>query len=217
MMGLKVTQDKVIALAGLSQAAALVTQIAEESKIDELALTASVRSVLNIDVTDVTEIFGGTADLRLGLTRLSELLGGLSGLRAQSQIRYMMSMDQLASRLSSAAHTQALVAQGVQELNITHGETLAMNQDGELDPWEVRDLYERLGLLYQKSLSQLPPRIIVKGAKGKLSSVDNVAKLRSALFAGVRAAYLWHQLGGRRWHLLFMRKAYAECAKTILL
>ena len=97
-----------------------------------------------------------------------------------------------------------------------HSTTLATNESGEFDQWELQDLYQQLGMLYQKSLSLLPPRIIVKGAKGTLSVEENVSKLRSALFSGVRAAYLWHQLGGRRWHLLFQRPAYQQQIKQLL-
>ncbi|MGH8570919.1 MAG: DUF489 family protein, partial [Gammaproteobacteria bacterium] len=31
-------------------------------------------------------------------------------------------------------------------------------------------------------------------------------KIRAVLLAGVRAAMLWHQIGGRRWHLPVFRK-----------
>ncbi|HKM37225.1 MAG TPA: DUF489 family protein, partial [Thiopseudomonas sp.] len=33
------------------------------------------------------------------------------------------------------------------------------------------------------------------------------AKVRALLFAGIRSARLWRQLGGRRWHLLTKRGA----------
>ncbi|MFT5258390.1 MAG: high frequency lysogenization protein [Saprospiraceae bacterium] len=216
MFGLNVNKEKVMALAALSQAAALVTQLAHGDGIDDAALIASARSVLNIDARSVLETYGELDDLALGLKTLNELLGGLSGFRAQSQIRYMMSMDQLATRLNIAGHTRPLVGKGLEELSVAHASTLILDEEGEVDAQEVADLYQRLGTLYQKTLSLLPPRIIVKGAKGTLSSEDNVAKLRSALFAGVRAAYLWHQLGGRRWHLLFVRKAYREGVKALL-
>lgn len=206
----KVTDDKVVALAGLCQAAALVAEIAEKDQLDEAALVSSVRSILNIDVVNVVEVYDGPQNLTLGFEHLQKLLSGLSGLTAQSQIRYMMSMDQLANRLTSARHTQSLVGTGIEEIKTMHSTTLATDESGEFDQWELQDLYQQLGMLYQKSLSLLAPRIIVKGAKGTLSSQQNVAKLRSALFAGVRAAYLWHQLGGRRWHLLFQRPAYRQ-------
>ena len=105
-MAFKVTRDKTVALAGLCQAAALVTQIAENKQLDEAALASSVRSILNVDVVNVLEVYDGPQNLRLGLEQLHKLLGGLTGIKAQSQIRYMMSMDQLANRLTSAGHTQ---------------------------------------------------------------------------------------------------------------
>ncbi|MDX1397057.1 MAG: DUF489 family protein [Oceanospirillum sp.] len=35
---------------------------------------------------------------------------------------------------------------------------------------------------------------------------SNAEKVRALLFAGIRSAILWHQLGGRRWKLLLGRK-----------
>jgi len=33
---------------------------------------------------------------------------------------------------------------------------------------------------------------------------------------GIRAAILWRQVGGRRWHLLFNRKRYFKDAKGLI-
>ncbi len=209
-MSFNVTKDKVLALAGVCQAASLVVQIAEDPSIDQAALVASARSVLNIEADDTLAVFGGAGDLQLGLNNLRMLLGGQSNSRAKTQMGYMMAMDQLATRLSRANNTQGIIGQQLQEINIMHSRALQSDDEGEYDSDELRDLYAELGSLYQKTLSQLPPRIMVNGAKGKLSNEDNVARLRTALFAGVRAAYLWQQLGGRRWHVMLLRKGYVQ-------
>ena len=39
-----------------------------------------------------------------------------------------------------------------------------------------------------------------------LQQSANAAKIRTLLFAGVRAARLWRQLGGSRWQLVFGRR-----------
>jgi high frequency lysogenization protein len=78
------------------------------------------------------------------------------------------------------------------------------------------EVYFSLNDLYTETLSHLRPSIIVNGAEGHLQSAVLVAKVRSALLAAVRNAYLWHQLGGRRWHLLIFRKRYGEGARELL-
>ena len=57
---------------------------------------------------------------------------------------------------------------------------------------------------------------MVNGEHGHLSNPAIAAKVRAALFAGIRSALLWHQLGGSRWHLLFSRKKIADEAARIL-
>ncbi|MEQ8953835.1 MAG: DUF489 family protein, partial [Gammaproteobacteria bacterium] len=45
---------------------------------------------------------------------------------------------------------------------------------------------------------------------------DYVANcIRALLLAGIRAAFLWYQLGGRRWRLLLYRKRIQETAHNM--
>jgi high frequency lysogenization protein len=77
-------------------------------------------------------------------------------------------------------------------------------------------LVEKLAELYTQTISTLTPRIMVNGEHGHLSNPLIAAKVRAALFAGIRSAFLWHQLGGSRWQLLFSRKKIAGEAANIL-
>ena len=122
-------------------------------------------------------------------------------------------MDQLAFRLQQSGTTQTVIEKGLYELNIAFD----AGEDQPAVPEEEEDaFYTRISTLYQKSLSQLEPKIIVRGAKGRLQDEASVVRVRTALFAGVRAAFLWHQQGARRWHLIFSRRAYAERAAQLV-
>ena len=77
-------------------------------------------------------------------------------------------------------------------------------------------LIEKLAELYAQTISTLGPRILVNGEQGYLANSLIAAKVRGALFAGIRAAFLWRQLGGRRWQLLFQRRKIAAAAGRIL-
>jgi high frequency lysogenization protein len=59
---------------------------------------------------------------------------------------------------------------------------------------------------YQETLSTLKFRIQVRGDARYLRDPEVASKIRAVLLAGVRAAMLWHQIGGRRWHLPVFRK-----------
>ncbi|MEK9134155.1 MAG: DUF489 family protein, partial [Pseudomonadota bacterium] len=67
-----------------------------------------------------------------------------------------------------------------------------------------------------QTISTLTPRIMVNGEHGHLSNPLIAAKVRAALFAGIRSAFLWRQLGGNRWQLLFNRAKIAGEAAKIL-
>lgn len=209
------TKDKVMALAALAQAGKIVTQLAAEPQHDESALRASARSLLILHPRNLDQVFAGVEGLALGLKTLQTLLKGqaLQSLQAKELIRYLMSMDQLADRLNLSESTQAVIGRGLEELSVRFAsiaEIEAPRDLADIPQSEFDDLYMQLGTLYQKSLSQLPPQIIVRGARGYLQDEASVVRVRSALFAGARAAYLWHQQGGRRWQLLFSRRGYAE-------
>ena len=214
-------QDKTLALAGLVQAGKIVTQLAAQPQHDEQALRASALSLLQINTLSVEEVFGGASGVELGLTNLQGMLRGrgFQSIEAKEMIRYLMSMDQLAERLKRSSSTQEIIQKGLYDLTIQFESLL----DAELDtanivPFEDEfdQFYQRIGTLYQKSLSRLSPQIIVRGAKGYLKSEESVALVRTALFSGVRAAFLWHQQGAKRWHLLFSRGQYVQLSQQLL-
>jgi high frequency lysogenization protein len=57
---------------------------------------------------------------------------------------------------------------------------------------------------------------MVNGEQQYLSNPDNVNRIRALLLAGIRAGVLWHQVGGRRWHILFNRKGLVDTASQLL-
>lgn len=210
-------QSKVLAFAGLAQSGKLVSQLAAEPEHDEAALRSSAISILVTNPKDIKEVFKGSKGVALGLKSMKTLLKGqgMQSSTAQEMIRYLMSIDQLAQRLNQAQSTQTIIEKGLQELNLSFN-TLLAEASPEDQQAEFDELYRSIGTLYQKSLSQLTPQIIVRGAQGRLQDIQSVSRVRTALFAGVRAAYLWHQQGGRRWHLMFARRAYADLAAELM-
>ncbi|MGB5652079.1 MAG: DUF489 family protein, partial [Sedimenticolaceae bacterium] len=49
-----------------------------------------------------------------------------------------------------------------------------------------------------------------------LQNPDNATRIRVALLAGIRAAVLWRQAGGKKWHLLLHRRAIASRARELV-
>src|SRR5690349_16009102 len=63
-------EERVLALAGLFQALALVRRLALEGQCDTVALNASVGSVFKLDADTTAEVFGGIGGVGLGLKTL---------------------------------------------------------------------------------------------------------------------------------------------------
>ncbi|MGB1613059.1 MAG: DUF489 family protein, partial [Arenicellales bacterium] len=65
---------------------------------------------------------------------------------------------------------------------------------------------------YTETLSHLGPRIMIKGEQSYLEDQRNVNEIRALLLAGVRCAYVFSELGGKKWHLFLNRKSTAAIA-----
>ena len=60
--------------------------------------------------------------------------------------------------------------------------------------------------IYQNTVGALGKRIQVVGDAALLKQPTTAARIRTLLLAAVRFAWLWGQLGGRRWQLLVQRR-----------
>jgi high frequency lysogenization protein len=57
---------------------------------------------------------------------------------------------------------------------------------------------------------------MVRGEPNYLQNPDNQNRIRALLLAGIRAAWLWRQMGGNRWRILFGRQQFLDAAQTYL-
>jgi high frequency lysogenization protein len=205
--------DRILALAGLFQAARLAQQLAREGRVETSTLIASVQSLLIIDAPTTESVYGGAQGVRPGLELLRDkLAGGNTDTNDVEIARYVIGMIHLESQMRRRPEMQDAVRRGI-EATREQMKFFEAAENGEtLHP----RLVEKLAELYTQTLSTLTPRIMVNGEHGHLSNPLIAAKVRAALFAGIRSAFLWHQLGGSRWQLLFSRKKIANEAAGIL-
>ena len=78
----------------------------------------------------------------------------------------------------------------------------------------VNELCHSVSGIYQDTLSKQRFRIKVTGSAQHLQDTNNADIIRALLLAGIRAAFLWRQLGGRRWTLLLQRKKLLQPPRT---
>ena len=204
--------DPVLALAGIFQSARLVQQLAREGRADAEAFQASIRSILDLDAPDVEAVYGGAAGVRLGLTLLHTKLSGQSEASDVEMARYVVALMHLANVLSKRPPMQEAIRSGIEAAQTQMKFFANDSSTGDVHP----ALMEKLAELYSQTISTLVPRIMVNGEHGHLSNPPIAAKVRAVLFAGIRSAILWRQLGGRRWQLLFQRAKIARAASALL-
>jgi high frequency lysogenization protein len=189
-------RDRALALAGVSQAAYLVQQVARRGGAEPAATEASIASVFKLEAEDVEDVYGGIQGLTRGINVLRAQLGGGQSWDAEL-VKYVVGMLQLERKLMRNTRMLGQLQAGIQvvkaqaaSLSTTHPAIIA-----------------RLGELYQETISNLRPRIIVSGEPSHLANADNASLIRALLLAGIRSAVLWRQLGGSRLQLLLGRAA----------
>jgi len=198
-------RDRTIALAGVFQAAMLAQNLARYNRADEPAFSQSINSILLTDTDTADAVFGGLDGVRMGLEEMRDKML-IQGTRPDFELaRYVLALVQLAGKVLRKPTMLQDMATEV-EIIASH------RQDGNV----AFDTIDELAQLYTRTISQISPRIVVSGEQGYLSDPRTAARVRSALFAGIRAAFLWLQLGGRRWHLVFSRKKLGHAASILL-
>lgn len=196
-----------LALAGVFQGVALAQQLANEGHCDDAALASSIASVFRIDAPDVVGVFGAVTDVRLGLRTL---VGQMDGSAPGGRDANLMRMAATVLRLERTFSGRRVLQQHLQEGIIAAQRQV--DHFGQGHPTVVG----RLANLYTEVISPLRPRVLVAGQPLHLKQQAVVDRIRAALLASIRAAVLWHQIGGRQWHLLLRRRQWMMLARGLL-
>ena len=201
--------QKTIALAGVIQAAALVRQLANDNRASENYFETSIASIFKINSRCVEDVFGGqTGDvpgLRLGLKELHQLLEQKFS-PGKELIRYSLEIIALQGRLQRDVKIASIIGDRIERLTPQLANCSVTDQS----------VITALATIYKENLSNLGRSIQVTGNRLYLENPYNVHKIRALLLAGVRAAMLWRQVGGKRWHIVFQRDAIRSTASELL-
>ena len=197
------TEERVLALAGIFQAAALAQQLASDGRCEDTAMESSLDSVFRIDASSVVAVYGRISNVRLGLRTLIAQLDQSDDMSITRMVITVMRLERALARM--AAPREAL----------QEGIAAAQRQVehfGQHSPQVVT----RLAGLYVSTLSTLKPRVMVTGNPQLLQQEAVVEQVRVALLAAVRSAVLWRQIGGRQWQLLVHRRQCGMLARGLL-
>ncbi len=191
------TQEQLIALGAVFEAAYLVDKIAKTGQASEAPLICMLGSLLVREPQNTLEVYGGDdLNLRDGYRTLVSALERDPASLQRNALRYAWALLGLERKLAKRDDMLQImgtrldqIQQQVQHFGPAHDNVIAA-----------------CGALYQDTLSTFNRRIQVQGDMRHLQQPNNAAKIRALLLTGIRAARLWRQLGGHRWQLLFSRR-----------
>ena len=196
----------VIALAAVSQCARLVNELAQTGKTDWEQIGPLLDSVLMVDAANTESVFGGIDHMRNGLLTLADQLNLQSNKRDAQISRYIANLLNIERLLNKRSDVRDLISVRLQQ-----SQRLRTHLP---DDWDA--LVNSLAGIYSDSISTLSLRIQVRGESRHLQTKEIQARVRALLLAGVRAAVLWRQLGGRRRQFLFSRRKLLDAVQRLL-
>ena len=197
--------QQAIALAGVAQAARLVDQISRTGTYPLEFLEASIHSLFAFDAENPADIFGGLAGVKLGLNNLSSLLASRQAEENRDLVRYVFSMLYLERKFAGDPGMMSVVRARLEHASF-RAEHFANH---------VNDVCHSVSGIYQDTLSTLKFRIKVTGSAQHLQDQKNADIIRALLLAGLRSAFMWRQLGGRRWKLLVQRRRLLQASQNL--
>lgn len=198
-------EQQAMALAGVAQAARIVDQLSKTGSCPNEFLKSSIHSLFAFEAEDTAAVFGGVAGVKLGLHNLMAALADQQAPELRDLLRYFYAILHLERRFAARPEMMEVV-----HSRLKHSQLQAEHFSDSLGA-----TCGSLSAIYQDTLSQLSFRIKVTGSAQHLQDTRTADQVRAALLSGVRAAFLWHQLGGRRWKLLVQRRRLLLAAQAL--
>lgn len=200
-------RDATIAFAGMLQASELVRQIATSGNCSGQAAEASIASIFSRNPESTEDVYGGIGGVRMGLRVLTELFSARTGQENLQSLNYALGLAKLGVKVQrDRKRPQAI------------GEELDLVEKAWRDAGERIDdsVNSQLADVYQRHVSTLDFRLSINGRPEYLKQPEKIAFVRALLLAGLRSAFLWRQVGGRQWRLVFQRTKMLEQARSLL-
>jgi high frequency lysogenization protein len=198
-------EQQAVALAGVAQAARLVDLVSKTGSYPLEFLESSIHSLFQFDADSAEEVFGGLAGVKLGLNNLCSLLASRQAEENRDVVRYVFSILYLERKFAASSEMMSVV-----HTRLEHASFRAEHFAGH-----VNDVCHSVSGIYQDTLSKLKFRIKVTGSAQHLQDPKKADIIRALLLSGIRSAFLWRQLGGRRWRLLLQRRRLLQASQNL--
>ena len=206
LMFAKPTHDQAMALAAVFQACYLVDQLANTGEASTAEMEVCIGALLNQNPESLADLFGSEQNLEAGVDAMTVLLG-------EHKDSELFRATTLVSTIAVLSIERQLNSRPVMLQNIAEGIDNATRQAEHFSV--IHDnVFANIAALYQQTISTLSQRVQVKGNPIYLQQPGVAERIRCLLFAAVRSAFLWRQLGGKRYHLVVYRQALIQALKN---
>ncbi len=197
--------DRIAALAAVLRYCCAVDRLARTGAVPPDQLRHAMTTLLSPDAEATLNAYREPEVLRAGLDLLEPALRGERQALTSETPRYAMGVLHLQQRVQRDAATRGRIYAGIER---------AAEQAALFTP--IHDnVLASIAQCYQDTLGRYRFRIRVRGESGYLLQEAVATRVRCLLFAAIRAAVLWHQLGGRRWQLLLCRGALLAAVRGL--
>ncbi|MCU7995191.1 high frequency lysogenization protein HflD [Shewanella glacialipiscicola] len=197
--------NRTMAFAGILQAIAQVQHLARHGELDKAELAASLNTILVTNPDNTADVYQDKALLQKGYKLILNQLG--DGSQKDVEItRYLVGVLALERKLARSSSGLAMLAERINQVH------------RQLHHFEITDeqVIANLASIYSDIISNIGPKIQITGNPACLQRPIVQQKIRALLLAAIRSAVLWRQLGGKRRHLVFARKAIIDTAQKSL-
>jgi len=211
-------KDQTLTLAAICQAAYFVQQVSRTGQIDDNEFAILLNSITITSPENTLAVYGGQlVSLKQGLNLLINHLGDSSVGKGNANsegkkvkdpelTRYIIGLINLERKLIKQPKQLALLGERIEA------------SKRQLAHYEITSdtLISSFASIYSDIISPLGTPIQVTGEPSILKQTANQHKIRALLLAGIRAAVLWRQVGGKRRNILFSRSKIVKTAEQLL-
>ncbi|MCU8033839.1 high frequency lysogenization protein HflD [Shewanella oncorhynchi] len=197
--------NRTMAFAGILQAIAQVQHLARHGELDNAELAASLNTILITNPDNTADVYQDKIVLQKGYKLILNQLGD-SSQKDVEITRYLVGVLAIERKLVRSNSGLGMLAERINQVN------------RQLHHFAITDeqVVANLASIYSDIISNLGPKIQISGNPVCLQRPIVQHKIRALLLAAIRSAVLWRQLGGKRRHLVFARKAIVDTAKKSL-
>jgi len=199
--------QRVAALAAILQPVQMVHAIARTGQWDEPRLGYAIAALFAKGDDAIALYDNHISHLDEGLKLVEKLFdGGIDTNDAKAILTYSANLIGLEKQLRHSPDTLAALASGLERIH---------RQIDYFGDAAHSNIIASIASLYGDTVSQLKPKVVVRGKPEHLRQADNTNRVRALLLAGLRGAYCWRAAGGNHLRLLLGRKGLIDAAQQL--